>query len=198
MHWRRKWQPTSVFLSGGLPSMGSHRVGHDWSDLAAAAAAANFWLESISIPTRELSKSLISLHGSTSWFHKTGLWKSSQWLPVCCWLSILWLPHHVRQFHSLPVPHSRHYSWEGNTAGRALQDCGGKAHSHRKKNVKLEASNDEDGVALAKPFFCKWLVKAHVLNLTAVLEHMETKPWFVLVNKRAGDFSSIFLLLLFV
>ena len=25
----------------GLPSMGSHRVGHDWSDLAAAAAAYN-------------------------------------------------------------------------------------------------------------------------------------------------------------
>ena len=25
---------------GGLPSMGSHRVGHDYSDLAAAAAAA--------------------------------------------------------------------------------------------------------------------------------------------------------------
>ena len=24
---------------GGLPSMGSHRVGHDWNDLAAAAAA---------------------------------------------------------------------------------------------------------------------------------------------------------------
>ena len=22
---------------GGLPAMGSHRVGHDWSDLAAAA-----------------------------------------------------------------------------------------------------------------------------------------------------------------
>lgn len=45
-----------------------------------------------------------------------------------------------------------------------------------KRNVKLEASNGEDGVALAKPFFCKWLVKAHVLNFTAVLEHMETKP----------------------
>ena len=25
---------------GGLPSMGLHRVGHDWSDIAAAAAAA--------------------------------------------------------------------------------------------------------------------------------------------------------------
>ena len=44
MHWRRKWQPTPVFLPGtgepgGLPSMGSHGVGHDWSDLAAAAAS---------------------------------------------------------------------------------------------------------------------------------------------------------------
>ena len=35
MHWRRKWQPTPVFLPGeSLLSMGSHRVGHDWSDLA--------------------------------------------------------------------------------------------------------------------------------------------------------------------
>ena len=48
MHWRRKWQPTPVFLPGewipgmgepgGLPSMGLHRVRHDWSDSAAAAA----------------------------------------------------------------------------------------------------------------------------------------------------------------
>ena len=37
MHWRRKWQPTPVFLPGesqrwephGLLSMGSHRVRHD-------------------------------------------------------------------------------------------------------------------------------------------------------------------------
>ena len=49
MHWRRKWQPTPVFLPGESQgrerlvgcqtSMGLHRVGHDWSDLAAAAAA---------------------------------------------------------------------------------------------------------------------------------------------------------------
>ena len=37
MRWRRKWQPTPVFLPGeSLLSMGSHRVGHNWSDLAAA------------------------------------------------------------------------------------------------------------------------------------------------------------------
>ena len=50
-HWRRKWQPTPVFLPGesqglgkpsGLLSMGSHRVRHDWSDLAVAAAAVFF------------------------------------------------------------------------------------------------------------------------------------------------------------
>ena len=37
MHWRRKWQRTPMLLPGesgmgepgGLPSMGSHRVGHD-------------------------------------------------------------------------------------------------------------------------------------------------------------------------
>ena len=43
MHWRRKWQPTPVFLPGESQGRGSlvgcrlwgHTVGHDWSDLAA-------------------------------------------------------------------------------------------------------------------------------------------------------------------
>ena len=42
MHWRRKWQPTPVFLPGESQGRGSlvgcrlwHRVRHDWSDLAA-------------------------------------------------------------------------------------------------------------------------------------------------------------------
>ena len=46
MYWRRKWQLTSVFLPGESQGRGSlvgcrlwgRRVGHDWSDLAAAAA----------------------------------------------------------------------------------------------------------------------------------------------------------------
>ena len=32
------WRTPGTGEPGGLPSMGSHRVGHDWSDLAAAAA----------------------------------------------------------------------------------------------------------------------------------------------------------------
>ena len=34
------WRIPGTGEPGGLPSVGSHRVGHDWSDLAAAAAAA--------------------------------------------------------------------------------------------------------------------------------------------------------------
>ena len=48
MHWRRKWQPTPVFLPGESQGWGSlvgcrlwgHTVRYNWSDLAAAAA---FW-----------------------------------------------------------------------------------------------------------------------------------------------------------
>ena len=32
------WRIPGMGEPGGLPSMGSHRVGHDWGDLAAAAA----------------------------------------------------------------------------------------------------------------------------------------------------------------
>ena len=31
------WRIPGMGEPGGLPSMGSHRVGHDWSNLAAAA-----------------------------------------------------------------------------------------------------------------------------------------------------------------
>ena len=49
MHWRRKWQPTPVFLPGESQGKGNmvgcrlwgRRVGHNWSELAAAAASQN-------------------------------------------------------------------------------------------------------------------------------------------------------------
>ena len=41
------WRIPGTAEPGGLPSMGSHRVVHDWSDLAAAAAASfRTWLRS--------------------------------------------------------------------------------------------------------------------------------------------------------
>ena len=40
------WRIPGTGEPGGLPSMGLHRVGHDWSNLVAVAAAAN-WKKSI-------------------------------------------------------------------------------------------------------------------------------------------------------
>ena len=50
--WRRKWQPTPVFLPGESQGhrslvrcrLSCHRVGHDWSDLANAALAEVWWM----------------------------------------------------------------------------------------------------------------------------------------------------------
>ena len=40
------WRIPGMGKLGGLLSLGSHRVGHDWSDLAAAAAANLLWMAS--------------------------------------------------------------------------------------------------------------------------------------------------------
>ena len=45
------WRLPGTGLPDGLPAMGSHRVGHDWSDLAATAAAGEFSLDFHSSPT---------------------------------------------------------------------------------------------------------------------------------------------------
>ena len=43
------WRIPEMGEPGGLPSMGSHRVGHNWGDLAAAAAADAWILYNINL-----------------------------------------------------------------------------------------------------------------------------------------------------
>ena len=50
------WRIPGTGKPGGLPSTGSHRVGHDWSDLAAAAA------------TAPMDSDLLLRVGSCSWW----------------------------------------------------------------------------------------------------------------------------------
>ena len=56
------WRIPGTEEPGGLPSMGSHRAGHDWSDLAAGAAATAYsivvWLTYIMITIG----SLVNIH----------------------------------------------------------------------------------------------------------------------------------------
>ena len=44
------WKIPGTEEPGGLPSMGSHRVGHDWSDLAAAACTFMMLTKNLSPP----------------------------------------------------------------------------------------------------------------------------------------------------
>ena len=56
------WRIPGMAGPGGLPSMGSHRVGHDWSDLAAAAATEQWKSENKDIQKRNTRfKLLVSI-----------------------------------------------------------------------------------------------------------------------------------------
>ena len=73
MHWRRKWQPTPVFLPGESQGWGSlvgcrlcgRTVGHDWSDLAAAAAAS--CLTALCLSPCEVGRISSSSQGKMLW-----------------------------------------------------------------------------------------------------------------------------------
>ena len=66
------WRIPGMGEPGGLPSMGSHRVGHDWSDLAAAASVQeilyskpllyHLWLNMISSQVPALSKLSLNVY----------------------------------------------------------------------------------------------------------------------------------------
>ena len=97
IHWRRKWQPTPVFLPGESQGRGSlvgcrlwsHRVGHDWSDLAAAAQTGHCvcdncscWPYSKGKGKYQNSEQSLEIESTTSW----GLpWKdrNSPWSWFC-------------------------------------------------------------------------------------------------------------------
>ena len=59
------WRIPGTGEPGGLPSMGSHRVGHDWSDLAAAAAAATME-NSMEVPQKTSCRVILQ---SYSWVY---------------------------------------------------------------------------------------------------------------------------------
>ena len=73
------WRIPGTGEPGGLPSMGLHRVGHDWSDLAASAAA-----KAMVLP--------VVMYGCESWTLK----KAECWIidafELWCWRRLLRVP----------------------------------------------------------------------------------------------------------
>ena len=72
------WRIPGTGEPGGLPSLGSHRVGHDWSDLAAAAAAAVFHWHPTPVLLPGKSHGWRSLVGCSPW----GRWESDTTEPL--------------------------------------------------------------------------------------------------------------------
>ena len=99
MHWRRKWQPTPVFLPGesqGWRSpVGSHRVGHDWSDLAAVKAMVF----------------LVFMYGCESWTIMKAEPCRIDAFEMWCWRRLLRVPWTARR--SILKEISPEYSLEG-------------------------------------------------------------------------------------
>ena len=94
------WRIPGTGDPGGLPSMGSHRVGHDWSDLAAAAAAAFDVLRNKAKKAR--------VWASTVAYNLLSNWRSLDpfpWgpaLPVLKTLIMCQAPHYPPSVHRLP------------------------------------------------------------------------------------------------
>ena len=141
--WRRAWQPTPVSLPGEfhgrrslvgcLLFMGSHRVGHNWSNLAAASAYLRLliFLPAIFIPACASSSPAFLMIYSASKLNKQGdniqpwctpfpIWNQSvvpcPVLTVASWPAYRFLrgqarwsgiPISWRIFHSLCDPHSQ-------------------------------------------------------------------------------------------
>ena len=64
------WRMPGMGEPGGLPSMGSHRVGHDWSDLAAVVVDFSYSGVCLSIPNANVSFSF---------------WKGSMGFTILTW-----------------------------------------------------------------------------------------------------------------
>ena len=60
------WRIPGMGKPGGLPSMGSHRVGHDWSDLAAAAAV-DYWSNLLTYCVAVFSFEVVVTSSSFCW-----------------------------------------------------------------------------------------------------------------------------------
>ena len=113
------WRIPGAGEPSGLTSMGSHRVGHDWSDLAAAAAADSI-LKSrdITLPTKvHLVKAMVLpvvMYGCESWTVKKAECQRIDAFELWCWRRLLRVPWIARRSNqSIQNEISPEYSLEG-------------------------------------------------------------------------------------
>ena len=113
------WRIPGMGEPGGLPSMGLHRVGHNWSDLAAETAADSILKSRDITLLTKVHLVKYSFSSSHVWMweldHKEG-WVPKNWCfwTVWCWKRLLrvpWMPRRSNQ--SILKEISPEYSMEG-------------------------------------------------------------------------------------
>ena len=95
------WRIPGTGEPGGLPSMGSHRVGHDWSDSAAEAAGSILKGRDITLPTKVcLVKAMVYpvvMYGCKSWTIKQAEHLRIDAFELWCWRRLLRVPWTARR-----------------------------------------------------------------------------------------------------
>ena len=92
------WRIPGTAEPGGLSSMGSHRVGHNWSDLEAAAAAEETllcWQRHYFVAKVCLIKAMVFsvvMYGCESWTIKKAEYRRIDAFELWCWRKLLRVP----------------------------------------------------------------------------------------------------------
>ena len=144
------WRIPGTGEPGGLPSMGSHRVGHDWSDLAAAAALISciyrwHWCQPYlnrHVPSFFMSNVLAG-YMATDFISQPSLHLANFWVEVCGVLK------QKRTCASMPPP--PHPSWETRfrySSGKCLGRTGHRGGSHRLRRAKMSQNPEGSSLGL--------------------------------------------------
>ena len=105
MHWKRKMATHSSVLAWRIPGTGSHRVGHDWGDLAAAVAIYMFQCSSLYLSQKNLTMLCLHHRSPSNCSHRASfleeegnvtadeLWSkfsTSAWISIFTFIPTLW------------------------------------------------------------------------------------------------------------
>ena len=80
------WRIPGTWEPGGLPSVGSHRVRHDWSDTAAAAATYLEWASQVALVVKNPQATARNIRdaGSIPGSGRSPGWGKGNQLQCCC------------------------------------------------------------------------------------------------------------------
>ena len=171
------WRIPGMGEPGGLPSMGLHRVGHDWSDLAAALSGSRVSLDLVIELRRRLWHPIpVLLPGkSHGWRSLVGCspWVAKSWT----WLSDFTFTFHFHALEKETATHSSVLAWRipGTGEPGGLPSMGSHRVKHNWRNLEAAAAAGRESRKRQSP--------AAVLPLMCFKYCLRRPPWREQVSK---------------